>query len=241
MSTTARLPVLSQYPVDWGEQLVTWSPNGDTLYYVDRPEAFAIRRFRPGAEGPGEPLFFFDGDYIRDLYVSPDGARLGFLTWTRGECALHAIDLGTGEDEVLTRFTGPFSRVFGRGWLRDGRRFVLVRTSAVHEDSSADIDVLVASGGSAPALVATTEGGFTVTSRLDSARGVLYLTRMVGGIHNVYAVGLDERRTVAVTDNRLPGVTFSGIRPVRGGGFVVVQNERKRDIWISEIADGTGR
>jgi hypothetical protein len=107
----------------------------------------------------------------------------------------------------------------------------------VHEDVSADIDVLIASAGRQPEVVATVANGFAATTRLDPARAVLYLTRVANGVHNAYAVGLEGRGVVPVTDNRLPGVTFSGIRPVPGGGLVVVQNERKRDIWVIETAD----
>jgi Tol biopolymer transport system component len=238
VSATARLPVLTQFPVEWAEQLVAWSPAGDALYYVDRPdETFGIRRFRVGAAEPDEPLFRFDGEYIRDLHVSPDGTRLAFLTWTDGVFELHAVDLESGRDQVLAQLGSPLSRVFNRGWMPDARRVVLISVSAVHEDVSADIDVLIASAGRQPEVVATVANGFAATTRLDPARAVLYLTRVANGVHNAYAVGLEGRGVVPVTDNRLPGVTFSGIRPVPGGGLIVVQNERKRDIWVIETAD----
>jgi serine/threonine protein kinase len=241
ISTTTRLPVLALFPMDWAEQLVTWHPDRAELFFVEQQEALAVRRYRLGADAPSEPFFrTAAGGYIRDLHVSADGRQLGFLAWgSDGEFEAHAIDLATGADTVLARIAAPLSRLFGRGWLADGSGLVLVETTAMDAaGQSADLAVTVVRPGRAPAVVASVTGAFAATSRFDARAATLYVTRAVAGVHNVFAVPLDGRAPVAVTDNALPGVTFTGISPLPDGRIITVQNQRKRDIWVIEQTGG---
>ena len=235
LSNAARMPVLSQMPMSWAEQLVTWSASGDAVYFVDGPAADQIRVYRPDDPSSPPRLLFSvpAGDVVRDLYLSPDDARLAFLAWSDNEFTLRSLDLRKDTIAELARLRARFSRLYGRGWLPDGR-FVLTRIPGTYDDDSADVDVLVAAPGLVPAVAGTMPRGFHVTSRLDATRGRLYMTCVVDGVHNVYAMSLEDGRPVPVTDNALPGVTFSGIRPTPGGQLVVVRSERRRDIWLIE-------
>jgi hypothetical protein len=69
--------------------------------------------------------------------------------------------------------------------------------------------------------------------RIDAARGRLFVTRSVEGIHNIHAMSLHDGSMRAVTSNQSPGVSFSGILPLRADAVVFARDERKRDIWLA--------
>jgi hypothetical protein len=52
-------------------------------------------------------------------------------------------------------------------------------------------------------------------------------------VHNVYAFAMVSGRLTQVTDNALPGVSFSGVKPA-GNSLIAVRNQRERDIWLIE-------
>jgi hypothetical protein len=52
-------------------------------------------------------------------------------------------------------------------------------------------------------------------------------------VHNVYAYAIASGRLTQVTDNALPGVSFSGVVPA-GNSLIAVRNQRERDIWLIE-------
>lgn len=234
VSRAARLQVLRPYPVDWAERLVTWNRAGDALYFVDNEGADAVRRYRIGQATADDPLFTTaPGSYARDLHLSADGASLSFLAWTGGGFDLHAIDIPSGRDEVIAQVAGRFTGVFGHGWLPDGR-VVLTRSGATHEDNSTDVEVLVVSRSGSVNVRGVVPRAFDATARLDPRSRVVYMTGTEQGIHNLYAMSLGDGLTRRVTDNALQGVTFSGIVPVPTGGLIVVQSQRKRDVWVIE-------
>jgi hypothetical protein len=60
----------------------------------------------------------------------------------------------------------------------------------------------------------------------------VYVTRSEKGTHNVYAVSLANGSLARVTDNALPGITFSGFQPVGAQGVIGAREERREDIWL---------
>ena len=58
------------------------------------------------------------------------------------------------------------------------------------------------------------------------------MTRQERGTHNVYALSLTTGRLTQVTQNALPGVTFSGFQPAGSRGVIGVREERRQDIWL---------
>ena len=122
--------------------------------------------------------------------------------------------------------------MFGRGWLPDGR-VVIVRSVELNPDLTATIEVLLIGADGAIATAGTISHAVIATSRLDASRGTLYLTRAEAGVHNVYGFAIGSGRLTQVTDNALPGVSFSGVRPA-GNSLIVVRNQRERDIWLIE-------
>jgi Tol biopolymer transport system component len=236
VSSRSRLQVLRPFPADWAERLVSWSPSGDALYFVENDGADAVRRFRIGASEPDEAYFTTEpGWYVRDLYLSPDGARLAFLAWMGRGFDLHVVPVNSGQDEVVGQLDGRFTGLYLRGWLPDGR-LVVTRSGVTHGDNSTDVEILLISRSGAVTVAGALPHAFDATARLDPDGRILYMTGIENGFHNLYTVSLDSRAVRRVTDNALQGVTFSGIAPLPTGGLIVVQNQRKRDVWVIETA-----
>ena len=73
---------------------------------------------------------------------------------------------------------------------------------------------------------------FAVTIRLHASKRMLYMTRGDKGTNNVYAFSFDTGALTAVTQNAMPGVTFSGLQPTASHGIIGVREERREDIWL---------
>lgn len=234
VSSTTRLPILQQYPVEWAEQLMAWQPGSDVLYFVEHAAAPSIARYHAVTKQVETPIFSVASNgFIRDLFVSQDGQRLAFLTLVAGQYGLHVRDLVSGRQREVATFTAPITRAFHRGWLADGR-LVLVKLVELNQDAmTGTIEVLLVGADGKSTTAGTVSNAILVTTRLDSTRGVLYLTRAEGGVHNVYAFAMASGRLTQVTDNALPGVSFSGVKPA-GNSLIAVRNQRERDIWLIE-------
>jgi len=233
VSATTRLPILQQYPVEWGEQLMAWQPRSDVLYFVDHGAAPTIATYHAATKKIESPLFTAAANaFVRDLLISSDGQRLAFLTRVSGQYGVQVRDLASGQQREIATFPGSVTGAYGRGWLPDGR-VVIVRSVEVNQDSTSTVEVLLAGPDRATTTAGTLSNAFLSTARLDPANGTLYLTRTEGGVHNVYGYAIASGRLTQVTDNALPGVSFSGVRPA-GGSLIAVRNQRARDIWLIE-------
>jgi serine/threonine-protein kinase len=238
ISRHAETPVNSPFPASWVEHNVDWAPDGRSVYFVDHDGTFAIRRAdldaAPGSAS-GPLVRVPDGGFPRDVYVSPDGRLLAFLTWADRTFQVQLLDIGAGRTRVLTTTTGRTTGVFGRGWLASGREMVLVRALDLNEDLTASVEVMVVSVDGAARRAALIDRAFVGTARLDPA-GTLSITRSEQGIHNVYRCVIATGALTRLTDNRFQGLTFSALVPAQGGVLVGVRHEIKRDIWLSEAA-----
>jgi serine/threonine protein kinase len=225
-------PVLSSFPVDWASRMMAWSRTGEVLFFVDHPDVAAVRRYRAGQAEADPPLVRLASPdaFIRDLYPSSGDLLLGYLTVSRKAVVLSALTLATGATRSLVTLDPSFSGVYGRGWLGD--RFILVRTRTLHEDLSADIEVLSIEPSGAATAVGVITNAFIATTRLHAARRALYVTRIENGVHNVYEFAFSTGALKALTRNVLPGVTFSGFQPAGADRLVGSRQERRQDIWL---------
>lgn len=240
------LPVFSPVPIEWIEQVFAWSPDGSALYYADYAERPALKRVRPATPDAAVVLATAEpGEFIRDVRPSADGRSVAFIVWRVGppSAAVRVVDLDTGA--VRTVATLPSASVYARGWTRGDAGLVLVRVAERAEELGVStIEILIAPRATGNLdIVGRIEHALVGTTKLDPARGVLFLTRSIDGVHNVHAYSLATRSSRQVTENTVPGVSFSGIRPTRSGGLVVVRDARVRDIWLSDIGppEGSGR
>jgi hypothetical protein len=233
LSTTASVPAYTRSPTEWAYQNLAWSPSGTELYFVDRPDVFAVRRYRVGASAPEPPVVRAGArEEIHDLHLSESG-MLAYLVSSPSASTLHLIDAESGDHRSTSALQ---SRASARGWLPGGGGLVVTRGSRLDQDFTADVEVLVATATGSVRSVGVVDKGFVATTRLDPLRAAVYLARLDGGVHNLYEFLLPTGRLRRVTDNTLPGVSYSGISPLGGGAWVGVRHEQRSDIWLLDAA-----
>jgi len=236
VSKTAGLPSLALSPVDWATRLTAWSLKGADLFFVDVDEhdAYVLRRYQPGQPAPGKALMTAPDTLravtVRDLHVSPETGRLGFVMTSRDGVSVHDVDPDTNAVRQIAALAKDDrgQGVVGRGWL--DRRFVLVRTVRSNEDRTQELDVLVTDDRGGTKLAGHITRAYASTTHL--AGRMLYVTRSEQGTHNVFAFSLDTGQLAAITQNGLPGVTYSGFEPAGARGIIGVREERRDDISL---------
>ena len=238
-TTTAsdRAPIMSfgVFPLDWIEQNVAWSRKTDEVFFVaSDDQAYSLGSYRPSAEvGQRVQVLATSGpkELIRDLHVSPDGNRLAYLRYDTAKKAfeLRVRDLASGAETVFASEPSGRAGVVCRGWAREGKSIVLV-IRTVGDPPGARVREVRGPGQGSD--VATIEGAFATTARLDEARSLVYLTRVQRSVHNIVRVSLLTGDVRDVTTNQLPSVSFGGVQPLESGGFMYSRDERKADIWI---------
>ena len=233
------LPSLTtQSPVDWSTRLTAWSPTGNDLYFVeaDETDVYALRRYRAGKPAADPPLVRATAKLtdvtMRDLHVSPQTGRIGYVMAARDRVTLNELDPANNSVRQIAGFSKDeiAQGIAGRGWL--DRRFVLTRSfRPPNADRTVDLEVLVVDESGKTRVAGRVAQVYASTVRLHAARRVLYMTRSDRGTENVFAFSIDTGALTAVTDNQLPGVTFSGFQPA-GQGLIGVREERRGDIWL---------
>jgi serine/threonine protein kinase len=235
VSTNVSKPVYYQFPVEWSSRTFAWDASGPTLYFIEGANRRSIRKYRVEQNGPPEPVVTVVEDTpIRDIRLPANGGALAYLTGfsARFASAAHLVDLASGQTHHLGVVEGD---VYSRGWLPDASALILVRGRTYDSDSTGDLEILKVSAAAASVeSLGSISHGFLPSTRFDSSQAVLYVTRSEAGIHNLYAFALSSRMLTRLTDNSLPGVSFSGIRPLTGGALLAVRSDQKSDIWLME-------
>jgi hypothetical protein len=240
LTSYAALPSLALAPVEWSARTTAWSHTGEDLYFVDlggESEAYAIRRYRGGEKEAEPPIAMgvTPDSYVRDLWVSPVTGRLAYLSSGKGiGLTVHELDPETREVRALGKFDTkePFLGLALRGWL--DRSLILVRTVAGYPDRTTDAEIVLVDGSGTLKTAGRVTRVFVNTIRLNPSQRLLYMTRAESGTHNVFTFSLDTGALTAVTQNALPGVTFSGFQPIGTRGVLGVREERREDIWLIE-------
>jgi hypothetical protein len=229
-------PVLSlQAPIELGERIAAWAPSGADLYFATPDgDQWAIRRFDAST---GVVLTVVtSASSIRDVRPSSEPGRIAYLCRTGGEFQLHEI--GPGQpDRTILRKRGISSGLFFRGWLSPSGPLVLLR-SILQPEGPPDAEVVAVLKDGSTRQVAIVKGGYAVTGHVDPAQGVVYLTRAERQVYNIVAVATATGRIDTVTDNQVPGVSFSGIQVAREGRLIYSRNDTKQDIWIMRTPGG---
>jgi dipeptidyl aminopeptidase/acylaminoacyl peptidase len=233
LSTTCPVAAYSSVPLDWAEQNLAWSPSGTDLYFVDRPGEFVLRRYSVGtAAASGGLVTTGTRESIHDLHLSADARTLAYVVSSQGGSALHLFDVPSGRDRSVTPLGGAAN---ARGWLAGDAGVLIVRRGRVLEDGRVEIAVSQVSGTGVLHEIGRLDHVVSATVRLHQPRSAVYATRSENGVHNVYEYSLRTRTVRRLTDNTLPGVTFSGVEAA-GPHLLGVRFERRSDIWVMDGA-----
>jgi Tol biopolymer transport system component len=225
-------------PIEWMHRNLAWTPGSETLVFAALGEesAYEIRRAWPGSDPAETEVLVGTETRPMDLLVSEDGRRLAYVveSWTEPkwfEVRVH--DLESGEDRLWLRGPPPQgARTHLRGWTPDGEGLWMLR-STLDDNRSDRIEVfrLEPSTGAHP--VATLEGGFAGTVRMDAGGSRLFLTcqNAQSGAHDLCRLDLETGAFDRLTRNRLPGVTYSATQLVDENTLLCSRHGKRQSIW----------
>ncbi len=230
-------------PIDWVDQTFAWSSDSSEVWFIERGAAGdVLRRYRvDGGLDPAAHAQLKKGEVMRDVYPASDGRRVAYLRgWPKSAdeylVELHVVEPAVPRDTLMLTVTTRLYLLLLRGWTdKDGSLVLVRRPDAANKDGSERLEVTEVSVDGQSRPLATIDGGFHQTLRLDAARRMLFVTRSDAGVHNLYAVPFGTGQPRRLTTNQVTGVSFSGVARASGGGIVFVRDETKRDIYISRI------
>ena len=227
------------YPLGWLVQNLVWSQDSREIYFVARnakrrPE---IRRVRLGAAKREQEVVISadrSDERLLDPIPSYDHQRLTYVRQLPAEenlSRVHELELATRRDRLLYEVRlGPRSQLRQLG--ATGPSSVLVLQSTRNADDTSRLTILELDRTGSKRILGTTDHAWLATAALDSSRGLLYVTRVEGGIHNIFGFDVTTRIWARMTHNTLPGVTFSGLEVSARGGLVYARQSRNNDLWM---------
>jgi Tol biopolymer transport system component len=243
-------------PVGWATPSAVWNPSTGELYFGGRDDrGYSIHGIMPDAFKP-PPLppetrpatnrvltFSAPREQLTDLHVSPDASRLAYLHFdsTRVDLKIRKLELkevalSTGQDRLIRTEPWPAGRsFFYKGWTRDGRSHILLDQVR----RSGPVRVFEVTGQDSPRQIATLDGAFPSTARVDARRDLLYITQALGGVQNIVSVSLTDGEVRCVTSNQQPGSWFSDFEVREDGTILYALDRRSSDIWI--VRHGSGQ
>jgi serine/threonine protein kinase len=247
LSDRCVLPALTAnlLPVDFLDQNVTWSASGSRLYYLVAGDAgHEVHSADLGSSQPPTRLLAAGPDTeMRDLRLSPGDDRLAVVVVVRDEkgsrsrSEIRVHDASENRSSVLVTEAGAGWQLRVPGWT--GNETLVVQRSAARPERLFELELIEMTIGGGRRRLAAVPDSVIPAVRLDAARGRLFLTRNIDGIHNVHVMWLRDGRQQQVTDNHSPGVSFSGIQALGDNAIVFARDERRRDIWL--VTTGASR
>ncbi len=221
-------------PVEWLNRTMTWSPTEPHLYFIvsgaDGSSGHEVHRVDLQASGPPVVLARADaGARIVDLAVSPDGQTVAWLETTKEQAVIQVLTMPQSRKSLPAVARESGASYYLAGWSRQDA--VLVKRSQ-RRGHVQEVQLIEVPLTGPVRTVATIDQAAVAAVGLDMMRGRVMITRNEQGVHNIYAVSLRDGATQKLTNNESPGVSFSGIQPLRADAIVFAREERKRDIWV---------
>ena len=232
------LPAMYPFPRDWSRTNLAWSANSQTLYFIADEDGGAQIRASEG-EGPTKLVVSAPrGVSIQDVHLSGDGKLLGYVTTGGGNkriSAAHVHSILDGNDRTVYSATQDWKgQLYFRGWSSRGSMILLEATSL--PDWTQQAAVLEVSAAGAVRRRAGISRTFAGTARVDADRDLLYFVRCGEDlIHNLFSLSLADGAVRQLSDNTIPGITFSGLEVAPDGSLLYVRQESNRDIWTIQF------
>jgi Tol biopolymer transport system component len=230
-----RDPPLYMLPLDRANINSVWSTDEESFFFVAEAVSGVdeIRLARPQAQERGaEVLVSGEGASLSDLHLSWDEGALLYVRSWRGDSRrseVASVDLKTRQNQAVYASDDDRSLIC-RGSLDDETVVVIrVRTNP---DWTEDAEVLVVSLLGTTEPVSVMRDVFAGTARIDARTRTLYLTGDVDGSHNLFALNMDDGEVRQLTDNRIPGISFSGVEILPQGRLLYSRIENNENIWL---------
>jgi hypothetical protein len=231
------------FPREWITFNRAWSKDARFVYFTQFSESSGseIHRLRLGGEETKtEPVELRAGPGVRlnDLMLSEDGLLLAWVENsgddTLRNARVHVRDLVTGTGRVVLeeRLKSPEERLL-RGWM-DGHTLIYLGARA-NSDLTWHMEIFELATTGSRRLAGVRERTVLGTARFDPVSKTVYVTGVDRGIHNVFAFSMIDRGWRRLTDNEIPGVSFSGIDVSIPGSLVYSRQEKNQDLWVLRL------
>jgi serine/threonine protein kinase len=218
-------------PVDWIGQTMAWSPMGTQLFFLavsggghDIQRADLQSTSDPVVVAKAEP-----GTTFKDLYVSPDGGSLAWIAVSKDHVTVEVLTLPSTRRSLPAVAREAGVSHYLAGWTSE-KAVLFERTRQRGVGYEMQLTEMPLSGE--PRAIASVADLPVPAVRVDVSRARALVTRNEEGVHNIYAVSFRDGTLVRITNNESPGVSFSGIEPLRADALVFAREERKSDIWV---------
>jgi serine/threonine protein kinase len=218
-------------PVDWVDQMVTWNATGSHIFFVVKGDS-GEQIQQVDVSRPGAPVAIATAPpkaIVRDLRISPEGQRLAYVSYAAGIAQVHVRALDS-EADVVVSSERDGREVFVAGWTADGALLIKRVKARLDQGFELQLSVVLVDGTKRPLV--TVADAVAPTVSVDQQHARLFVTRAADGVHNIFAVSIRDGSVTKITANDSPGVSFSGIQPLRDDAVVFARDERKRDIWL---------
>ena len=220
------------FPMDQRPVSMIWSEDRPHLYFVAKSESggSTLQRFRVDSEDLETILSEMDQRAtLRNPRPSRNGQYLSYVLRSGDSEQLQVRHLPSGNERTL--FPGSDAdSLFCAGWLRDGRSMIIaVRTSGDNRGAG-PVEIHRADRSGRTQYLAGADRAYFRTLRLDPQDRELYLIKVDGLAHNLYALSLADNAWRPLTDNRFPGITYAGLATAPNGQLLYSRHESGTDI-----------
>jgi serine/threonine protein kinase len=238
LSASMRTPPNHPFPVTWNEQTFAWVSN-DELYFLERtkPDGSHVVRYRLGASS--EPIPATQSpERISDLYPSPDGRTLAYLTREaiadsdRWRYELHFLDVTTGTQRAVADLGSRFVTRL-RGWLT-ADQVAAARSTSLEPGQMFTFELVTISADGATRTAGTISHVVSL-SHLSIKQSELYFTRRVEGVGNLVAFSFATGTERQLTDNAAIDVTFGGTALLGPDQTIGIRHEQTSDIHLLDV------
>jgi serine/threonine protein kinase len=203
----------------------TWSNQGH-LYFMGTADGKAARvmKVKPGNE-PEVVATLPPGDEVKDLTISPDGAR---VLYTR---------IKRGEPSVITEVIGNrLSPLFSTTQMSTSLLGLVQGTPLITQRAGLNEPVVVSELVNGRLREKVRFKAVSESWRLvASGRAVAFSRRDSGDVENIFLVDLQSGKESPVTSNGIQGVAFSPVSDSGKGVLVYSQQLRNKDVGIIRL------
>lgn len=210
------------------------SPDNDSIYYGATLENSKNVLFEIPILG-GTPRKILE-DISSPVSFSPDGNKIAFARDKFGvgrSLAIHNLETGQDENEVYT-VTGDNHGLIEPKWSPDGKTFAFIVSEKLTDGRIWALSEISVNGGNPKNIIKPQKGKIYAHDWLADGSGLIMSADLNDIRHSqIFKVGYPSGEINRLTNDLLDYFTLSIAKS--GKSILAVQEERKADLWSSEI------